>query len=61
MVSFVLYYALQYTLISVSSLSLYKSSFGCSHGNECQKSWVGWSIRMVGPIHSIFGLLILLS
>ena len=38
-----------------------KASFGCSHGNRCQKSWVGWLFRMGGLICSIFGLLILLS
>ena len=38
-----------------------KASFGCSHGNHCQKSWVGWFFRTGGPICSIFGLLILLS
>ena len=38
-----------------------KVSFGCSHGNHHQKSWVGWFFRMGGLICSIFGLLILLS
>ena len=38
-----------------------KVSFGCSHGNHCQKSQVGWFFRTGGPICSIFGLLILLS
>ena len=39
----------------------YKASFGCSHGNEHQKPRTGWLLRMVGPIHSIFELLILHS
>ena len=38
-----------------------KASFGCSHRNEHQISRVGWFLRTVGPIYSIFGLLILLS
>ena len=38
-----------------------KASFGCSHGNHCQKSRIGWFFRTGGPICSIFGLLVLLS
>ena len=35
-------------------------SFGCSHGNEPQKSQVGWFLGTGGLIYSIFGLSILL-
>ena len=38
-----------------------KASFGCSHGNEHQNSRVGWFLRTVRLIYSIFALLILLS
>ena len=47
--------------ITVKYHCVYYSSFGCSHGNHRQKSRVGWFFRTVGPIHSIVGMLILLS
>ena len=47
--------------VSIKGQCLYKASFGYSHGNECLKSWTGWFLRTIGPIHPIFGLLILLS
>ena len=47
--------------ITVNYHCVYYSSSGCSHGNHRQKSRVGWFFRIVGPIYSIVGMLILLS
>ena len=47
--------------ITVNYRCVYYSISGCSHGNHCQKSQVGWFFRTVGPMYSIVGMLILLS
>ena len=47
--------------ITVNYHCIHYLSSGCSHKNHRQKLRVGWFFRIVRPIYSIVGMLILLS